>query len=320
MFRKVLSTSLTLVVAVSLLLGAAPTTGPHPDEVMVRYPAGTTKLLVADLARLTNDPALAEAVMAPLAAARHPLNGVRQVVEGTLGLPTALVSFVAHGTGPGISGLSLIQGPPSQALFGPLFGLQFAVGAPRSPFTNSDLTTSNGRPLMRTGGNSGPVQIQWGYAVDGNALLVGTETSFGPPPNVARLEATMAAATARANGVGPSFDELLLALNARGCDLAFVRATNPAQDRPAAPGEQAASASITLTDGGASVFFDVRFATAAQAAAALAALNSGASPYLAQDLYQGELVHARVQGNELKFTVNTDLTGLVGLLLVLMPN
>ena len=36
MFRKVLSTSLTLVVAVSLLLGAAPTTGPHPDEVMVR--------------------------------------------------------------------------------------------------------------------------------------------------------------------------------------------------------------------------------------------------------------------------------------------
>lgn len=317
MFRKAMVLGLSLVMASGLLLGAEPA---NPDEVIIRYPAGFTKLVIADLAKLTGDPTLAEFVMAPLAAARHPLNGINQIVQDTLQLPPHLVQFVAHGTGPEVTGLSLIQGLPQQAAFGALFGLQFAVGAPGSPFTNWDLGQSNGLPLILTGGVFGPVQIQWGYAFAGDALWVGTETSFGPPPDVARLQSTMDAVTRRAAGEGDFFDELLIALNVRQGDLAFVRKTDVSLDRPSAAGENAAGFAVNFTDSGALVRFDVRFDNDALAKAALAELEIGASAYLAQDLYQGKLLSARRLGNELTFTVSTDLTGVVGLLLVVMPN
>jgi hypothetical protein len=302
------------------LISDAQISGAAPDEVLARYPEGFTKLLVANLAKLDSVPFLASSILEPLQAARHPLNGVRQIVTDTLQLPTQLTSFVAHGTGPGFTGTSLIQGLPQEAAFGALFGLQFAVGAPMSPFTNWELSQSNGLPVIRTGGMFGPVQIQWAYTFAGNALWVSTETSFGPPPNVEQLAATVNAVTNRAQGRGAYFDELLIGVNVRGGDISFVRETDISTDRPAAPGDQAAGFSIVFTNSGAIVNFNVRFDTSADAANALADLNAGTSPYLAQDLYNGTLVSARQFGMELVFTVVTDFTGAVGLLLVAMPN
>lgn len=319
MLRKIVVSSLLLLFSVSLLLGAA-SSNIVPDEVIVRYPQGFTRLVVVDLAKILNDAVLSEAIAGPLAAARHPINGIAQIIRDTLGIDPNLVSFVAHGTGPSVTGVSLIQGPPAAATFGPLFGLQFAVGAPQSPFTNWELVESNGLPLIRTGGVFGPVQIQWGYAIAQSALWVGTEISFGPPPDVERLQTTMNALTARTQGQGAYFDELLIALGTRGGDIAFVRKTDPALDRPVATGERAFGFSMNFSEQGARVQFDVRFNSAADAAGALSDLRAGTSPYLAQDLYQGQLQNVRQQGTELIFTVETDFTGVVGLLLVVMPN
>ena len=319
MLRKIALVGLAALVSVGLTLSAA-STAVRPDEVIYRYPAGFTKLVVADMAKLLGDPVLAEGVMTPLQAARHALHGIRQIIQDTLRVPPTLVEYVAHGTGPGLTGMSLLQGVPQGAAFGPLFGLQFAVGAPGSPYANWELTSSNGLPLIRTGGNFGPVQIQWGYAFEANALWVGTEVSFGPPPNAARLETTMAAVTARATGQGAYFDELGIAAGVRGGDVAFVRRTEPTTDRPAVVGEQALGFSMRFVPGGALVDFEVRFSSDAIAASALANLRDGTSPYLAQDLYQGTLVNAHQQGKELLFTVQSTLAGAVGLLLVALPN
>jgi len=319
MCRKSLIVALLAVLSLSPLLRAVPTGG-NPDEVIVRYPQGFTHLVVADLAKILNDPVLTEAVLAPLRVARHPLNGIAQTIQDTLGLSPDLVSFVAHGTGPNLSGVSLIQGPPQQATLGPLSGLQFAVGAPQSPFTNWELSTSNGLPLVRTGGVFGPVHIQWGYAFEDDALWIGTEVAFGQDPNVNRLANTLEALTARVKGRGAYFDELPIALAVRGGDVAFVRRTNLALDRPVSSGEQALGFALNFTESGALVQFDLRFESKSLAAAALAALQDGSSPYLAQDLYRGQLESARRQGRELSFAVTTNLSGVVGLLLVVMPN
>lgn len=319
MFRKTVASSLLMLFGVSLLLGAA-SSSIIPDEVIIRYPEGFTRLVVVDLAKILNDAVLSEAIADPLAAARHPINGIAQIIRDTLEIDPNLVSFIAHGTGPSVSGVSLIQGPPAEATFGPLFGLQFAVGPPQSPFTNWELTESNGLPLIRVGGLFGPVQIQWGYAITQDALWVGTEISFGPPPDVERLQTTMNAITARTQGQGAYFDELLIALGTRGGDIAFVRKTDAALDRPAAAGEQAFGFSMNFSEQGAQVQFDVRFNSAADAASALSDLQAGTSPYLAQDLYQGQLQNVRQRRNELIFTVETNFTGVVGLLLVVMPN
>ncbi len=320
MFRKIMVVNLIFLFSLTLLMVNA-SSAVNPDDVLVRYPDGFTRLLVADLATLANNPVLTEGFLDPLAAARHPLNGIRQIVEDTLELNAGLTSFVAHGTGPGMTGVSLIQGLPLEAAFGPLIGLQFAVGVPMSPFTNWELQDSNGLPLIRAGGVFGPVQIQWGYAFDfvGDALWVGTETSFGPPANVEKLEATMGDITALIQGDGDFFDELLIALGARGGDVSFVRTTDASVDRPTSAGEQALGLAMSFTESGAVVNFDVRFNSSADAAAALADLNAGTSPYLAQDLYQGELLNARQQGPEILFSVSTTLSAAVGLVILVMP-
>jgi len=319
MFRKIVVANLIFLFSLALLMVNA-SSAVNPDEVIVRYPDGFTRLLVADLASLANNPVLVEGFLTPLAAARHPLNGIRQIIEDTLELNAGLTSFVAHGTGPGMTGVSLIQGLPMEAAFGPLFGLQFAVGPPMSPFTNWELQGSNGFPLIRVGGVFGPVQIQWGYAFGNDALWVGTETSFGPPPNVEQLENTMNDITSRILREGDFFDELLIALGARGGDVSFVRTTDALVDRPTAAGEQALGFAMSFTETGAVVNFDVRFESSAAAAAALADLNAGTSPFLAQDLYQGELLNARQFGTEVLFSVSTTLGGAVGLLILVMPN
>lgn len=318
MFRPLAVAVLLVAFSVALALPAS-TGGVNPDDVIYRYPAGFTKLLVADMAKLLGDPVLAEGVMTPLQAARHPLHGIRQIIQDTLRVPPTLVEYVAHGTGPGLTGMSLLQGVPQAAAFGPLFGLQFAVGAPGSPYANWELSQSNGLPLIRTGGLFGPVQIQWGYAFEASALWVGTEVGFGGPPNSQRLDATMAAVTARAKGQGAYFDELAIAAGVRSGDISFVRQTEPATDRPAMVGEQALGFSMRFVPGSAWVDFEVRFSSEAAATAALASLRDGTSPYLAQDLYQGALLTARQQGKELLFTVQSTLAGAVGLLLVALP-
>lgn len=318
MFRSI--SVVVLLVAFSVALALPASTGSvNPDDVIYRYPAGFTKLLVADMAKLLGDPVLTEGLMTPLQAARHPLNGIRQVIQDTLRVPPSLVEYVAHGTGPGLTGTSLLQGVPQAAAFGPLFGLQFAVGAPGSPYANWELSQSNGLPLIRTGGLFGPIPIQWGYAFETNALWVGTEVGFGGPPNSQRLDATMAAVTARARGQGAYFDELAIAAGVRGGDISFVRRTQSATDRPAVAGEQALGFSMRFAPEGAVVDFEVRFSSEAAAVVALASLRDNSSPYLAQDLYQATLLTTRQQGKELLFSVQTTLAGAVGLLLVALP-
>lgn len=319
MIRKVLTLTAVASVVAALGLVAAPA-DLRPDEVLARYPEGYTKVLVADLAALANDPALSETVLGGLRAARHPLNGIAQIVQDTLQLDLDLVRFVAHGEGPGLSPFSLIEGISQDVVFGSLMGLQFAAGAPGSPFTNWELTQARGLPLVRLGGVFGPVQIQWAYLPHGTALWVGTELSFGPPPDVARLEASADLVAARILGQTGYFDELLVALSVRGGQLAFVRRTDPATDRPLAAGETAMGFRIAFDEDGAEVHFNLRFASAAQAAAAQAALEAGSSPYLATGLYQGRLLTVRRQGTTLDAVVRTDLTGAVGLILTAMPN
>jgi len=318
MLKRSITLSLALTISLSLLLGAAPFSA-NPDEVVVRYPDGYTKVLVADLAKLTADPALAEGVLGGLAAARHSRSGVRQIVTDTLELSPRMVQYVAQGAGPGMTPMSLIQGLPQEPVLGALMGIRFAAQAPGSPFKNWEMLDSNGLPLVQTGGTFGPVNIQWGYVPTPNALWVGTETSFGAPADVERLLASVDHVTKRIQGQGAYFDELPVALAVRGGDVSFVRQTDPATDRPVAEGEQALGFAMNFADGGARVRFDIRFGAAANAAAALAALEEGQSPYLAQDLYEGELVSARRNGAELRFTVETTLRGAVGLILLAIP-
>lgn len=203
---------------------------------------------------------------------------------------------------------------------GALMGLQFAVGAPNSPYTNWDLIVSHGLPVVRVGGVFGPIQIQWAYIPTSNALWIGTEVGFGGEPDVERLMASVDAVTARIQGQGPYFDELPTALSVRGGDIAFVRRTDLSVDRPAAPGEEAFGFALNFTPQGALARFAIRFSSVQAAQEALEALQAGQSPYLAQDLYAGQLVEAQLRGRELVFTVSVDFKGLVGLLLVVMPS
>ncbi len=318
MLKRSITLALALTLSLSLLLGAAPF-GANPDEVVIRYPDGYTKVLVADLAKLTADPALAEGVLGGLAAARHSLSGIRQIVTDTLELSPQMVQYVAQGAGPGMTPMSLIQGLPQEPVVGALMGIRFASQAPGSPFKNWEMLNVNGLPVVQTGGTFGPVNIQWGYIPTPGALWVGTETSFGAPANVERLLESVNAVTARIQGQGAYFDELPVALAVRGGDVSFVRQTDPATDRPVVEGEQAMGFAIRFVSGGARVDFDVRFGSEAAAAAALAALREGQSPYLAQDLYEGALVDARRNGAELRFSVDTGLRGAVGLIALAIP-
>ena len=288
------------------------------DEVLVQYPQGYTKLLVADLAKILGQAELKEGLLDPLASANHPLAGIYRVLA-LLQLDPTGVEYVAYGTGAGLTPFALIKGLPSAEIMGALMGLQYAVGAPGSPYTNWDLETIKGIPVVFTGGVFGPLKIQWAYVVAGHAFWIGTEVVFAGEPDVDRLRSSTELVIDRMRGkVGP-FSELPIAMAVRGGDLAFVRVSDPTVDRPIEAGEQAMGYAVRFGEGGAEVKFAIRFSSAAETSDAQEKIAGGESGYLAQDLYRGELISLSRVNRDLYFDVAADLPGIIGLLMLTIP-
>ncbi|MFQ6117026.1 MAG: hypothetical protein ACE5LQ_02030 [Candidatus Bipolaricaulia bacterium] len=288
------------------------------DEVSVQYPQGYTKLLVADLAKLVGQEELRAGLFDPLAAAHHPLTGIYSILAMLQLDPTA-AEYVAYGTGHEVSPLALVRGLDPGAVMGALMGVQYAVGAPGSPFTDWEMETIHGLPVVFIGGAFGPLQIQWAYIATEHTLWIGTEVAFGGEPDVARLRATTELVIERMRGRVAPFPELPIAVAVRGGDLAFVRVSDPAVDRPLESGEQAMGYYVSFTDNGAEIHFALRFSSVAEAAAAGKKIAGGGSGYLAQDLYRGELVSLSRVNRDLYFDVAAGLPGIIGLLMLTIP-
>ncbi len=296
-------------------------TGLQIDEIIVQYPAGYTKVLALDIAPFLTDPALGEGVIGPLMAANHPLVGIVRTID-LFQIPPGQVRFVAHGEGPNVTSFSLIAGTSFSQIFGALMGLRAAAGAPGSPFTHFDLEEIRGMPVAFVGGVFGPVALEWAYIPTEGALWVGTEVAFQPGrPDADRLRATAELMVNKLLGQRSAgrFSELHVAIQVRGGQVAFVR-TSGAGERPLETGEQAMGFALTLADAGrVNGHFALRFDSLAEATAAADRMESGTSPYLAQDLYQAELAGLQRSGRTLNVDVTTDLRGLVGLLMLVMP-
>lgn len=289
------------------------------DEIVVQYPAGYARVLAADIALLLRDETLRAGVMGPLAAARHPLNGIRQAIE-LFRLDASKLPWVAHGAGPNLSSFSVIDGAPFPQTFGALQGLKAAVGAPNSPYTHWDLVEMDGIPVVFTGGVFGPIPIEWAYIPLASQLWFGTEVGLGGPANQARLRASAEHIVARLKGRIGVFDEFIAAYATRGGAIAFVRRTDPAKDKPVEPNEEAMSYAVFFEGTSSRVRFEIRFASESAAQAALTHILAGTSSYVAQDLYRAELVDRKIAGRVLDFEVRTDLRGVVGLLILTMPS
>lgn len=310
---------LSLLLLVGLLgLTAFGASGLMPDEAVVQYPQGYTRVLVADLATLVTDEALRAGLFEPLAAAHHPLTGIYNVLA-MLHLDPTAAEYVAYGTGPGVSPLALVQGLDPQAVMGALMGVQHAAGAPGSPFTHWDQETIAGLPVVFLGGAFGPLNIEWAYIVFGRTLWIVTEVAFGAQPDVERLRATAELVIARYQGKAKAFPELLLATVVRGGALAFVRVSDPAVDRPLEQGEQAMAYRVSFTPEGAQVHFVMRFDSASAATEAVKRIEGGTSGYLAQDLYRGELAGVSWVNREVQLDVAAGLPGIIGLLMLTIP-
>ena len=289
------------------------------DEIIVRYPAGFTKVLAMDVRPFLTDPALEEGVLGPLTAANHPLVGVVRTIE-FFRIPPEQVLYVAHGEGPEVSSLSVIAGPSFTQLMGALRGLQAAAQAPESPFTHFEFETIEGQPVAFVGGTFGPVAIEWAYIPTEGAFWIATEVAFRPTqPDTDRLRATARLLIEKLRGRPGAFSELHIAVQVRGGQIAFVRTSGPGE-RPLEPGEQAMGFTLAVApEEGVQGRFALRFDSVAAAQAAMERLQAGTSPYLAQDLYRAELLSARRTGRTLNVEISTDLRGLVGLLMLVMP-
>lgn len=316
-----------LVVLGAMLIGLPVLggSGLQIDEIIVQYPAGFTKVLALDVAPFLADPDLDEGVIGPLTAANHPVAGIVRTIQ-LFEIPPSQVRFVAHGEGPKVTSFSLIAGTDLSQTFGALMGLRAAAAAPGSPFTHFDLEEMDGMPVAFVGGNFGPVTIEWAYIPTEGGLWIGTEIAFQPDrPDTDRLRATtrlMVDKLLGRRGAG-AFSELHIAIQVRGGRVAFVRTSGPGE-RPMETGEQAMGFALTLGDAGrgrgrVDGRFALRFDTETAAASAEGRLENGTSPYLAQDLYQAELVGVQRSGRTLNVDVTTDLRGLVGLLMLVMP-
>jgi hypothetical protein len=288
------------------------------DTVLLSYPAGYTKLLVADLNFVMGQDLYKNQLLQPLRAARHPLNGIAQSVE-LFRLDPKTIPYVAHGFGPNLTSFSLIEGTSFPAIFGALQGLKAAVGAPNSPYTNWTLEPVQGVPVIYTGGLFGPVKIQWAYIPLPSRFLIGTETGFAGDANVARLKLSAEQIVARQFNQVPYFDEFPAAAAARVGQFTFVRKSDTAKDKPSEAGEEAMSFAIRIDGDKATITFYIRFQTAEQATQALARIQSGQSTYLAQDLYQAQLNHSLRNDRFVTLEVGTSLRGVVGLLVLAMP-
>ncbi len=314
---------LTLMIGLSLLSLPALSSGAglQIDEVIVQYPAGFTKVLAIDIAPFLTTPELEEGVIGPLIGMNHPLAGPVRTLQ-LFQIPPESVKFIAHGEGPEVTSFTLIAGPSFAQTFGALQGLRAAAGAPNSPFTHWDMETIDGLPVIFVGGTFGPVAIEWAYIPREGALWVGTEVAFLPgQPDVERLRATTQKVVARLLGQPGTgyFDELHIAVQVKGGQVAFVRKSLNGE-RPLEPGEQAMGFTLSLAgDTAINGKFALRFDSVAAAAAAAKRLQQGTSPYLAQDLYQAQLVGLQQNGRVLTVEVATGLRGLVGLLQLIMP-
>lgn len=289
-----------------------------PDEVMVHYPVGYTHLLMADLGSLLGDQALSQGLIDPLQRARQPLGEIISTLS-LLRIDPQTVGVAAMGEGPGLTSFAYVEGPGAQTVLPALQGLQGAVGAPGSPFTNWKQERIGGLPVVFTGGLFGPVKIQWAFIVEPQAFWIGTEVAFSGEPDVARLRASTQKIIARYLGQVKPMAELLTARDLRGGQIAFIRVSDPTRDKPLFAGEAVMGFSARITEKSIKVKFQLRFNTPAQAQAALEQLQAGRSSYLSAQLYRAKLARVLYGGRTPGFQVQTDVTGLVGLLLLTMP-
>ncbi len=316
---KKLMILVALLMSFGVFSGVSQNSSLPSDLVLVSYPEGYSKVLVADLKFLLTQNLYKTALLEPLRAARHPLNGIVQTIE-LVKADVKTIAYAAHGAGADLTGFSLIEGVPFAQTFGALQGLKFAAGAPNSPYTNWNLESVQGVPVIFTGGNFGPVKIEWAYIPLVNRLWVGTETAFSGEVNMRRLRESAEKIIARQLGKISYFDEFALAVAARDGQIGFVRKTDSTKDKPIEPSEEAMSFAIRLDADKALVRFSVRFQTAEAASQALTRMRSGQSSYIAQDLFQGQFVNAQQSDRFVTLEVTTTLRGLVGLLVLAMPS
>jgi hypothetical protein len=313
-FRKLCLAALASLIA----LAAAASEGLMTDEIVIQYPDSYVKVLAADLAKMSADDGLRSGVIGPLAAANHPLNGILRSL-GVLELDVADVVYAAYGTGSGMTPTSLVSGVDTVAAMEAASALEAEAADPESSYANWSLETIGDTPVVLTGGRFGPFEMQWSYFADQGAFWIGSEIGLIGPPDPDRLRASAESILCGAAGTAPIFPELCISLGVRGGDLAFVRVTDSAVDRPSEAGEEAMGYAVRFGDDSAIVSFIVRFASVARAAAAASKISAGTSAYLAQDLYIGELIKLTPAGNTLLFDVSTDLSGIVGLLMLTVP-
>jgi hypothetical protein len=308
------------LVALASLIGFAATAseGLMTDEIVIQYPSTYAKILAADLAKLNADDALQEGVIEPLAAANHPLNGILRSL-GVLGLDVADVVYAAYGTGSDMTPTSLVRGVDTVAAMDAAAALEAEAANPESSYANWEVETIDDTPAIFTGGRFGPFEMQWSYFADQDFLWIGSEIGLIGPPDRDRLRASAEEILGGGAGTASVFSELCTALGVRGGDVAFVRVTDPTTDRPLESGEEAMGYAVRFDGDSATVSFIVRFASVAQASATAAKISAGTSPYLAQDLYRGDLMKLTPAGNTILFDVSTGLSGVVGLLMLTVP-
>ncbi len=314
MYRKLFA--LLLIAVVSLPIVAF--CGLKMDEIVTQYPNTYTKIIALDLAKLSGDDVLNSAIIGPLAAANHPVNGILRTL-GILGLDVADVVHAAYATGPGMTPYSLVLGVDTDQAMAAVGGIEAGAGAPGSPYQNWDMETIADTPVVITGGKFGPFDMQWGYFAKDDMLWIGSEIGLVAPPDLDRLRASTESILKRSAGEAPVFDELLMGMAVGGGDISFVRATDNAKDRPLEAGDEAMAYAVTFNGDSATVRFLVRFSSVEEATAAADKLSAGTSSYLAQDLYHGELAELTQADSLLMFEVTTDLAGAVGLLMLTVP-
>ena len=288
------------------------------DKIVTQYPDVFTKILTVDLAKIRGDVALNGAIIGPLAAANHPVNGILRSL-GILGLDVADVVHATYATGSEMTPYTLVLGVDTDQAMTAVGGIEAGAGAPGAPYQNWDMETIVDTSVVITGGRFGPFEMQWAYFAKDGLLWIGSEVGLIAPPDVDRLRASTESILKRATGETHVFDELLMGLAVGGGDISFVRSSDAAKDRPLEAGDEAMAYAVTFDGDSATVRFLIRFSSIDEATATADRLSAGTSSYLAQDLYHGELTDLTQADALLLYEVTTDLAGIVGLLMLTVP-
>ncbi|MFC2094999.1 hypothetical protein ACFLSW_00970 [Candidatus Bipolaricaulota bacterium] len=314
MYRKL---SALLLIAVFTLPVVA-SNGLLMDKIVTQYPTTFTKIVAVDLAKLKGDETLDAAIMGPLSAANHPLNGILRSL-GILGLDVADVVHATYATGQEMTPFSLVLGVDTDQAMAAVGEIEAGAGAPGASYTNWDMETIVDTSVVITGGRFGPFEMQWSYFAKDDLLWIGSEVGLIAPPDLDRLRASSESVLNRSIGETSVFAELLMGMAVGGGDISFVRATDVAKDRPLEAGDEAMAYAVTFDGDSAAVRFLIRFSSIAEAFSVAENLAAGTSSYLAQDLYHSELANVTQSGELLLFEVTTDLAGIVGLLMLTVP-